>query len=311
MAQARPTNAQARTFEPQRSKRGVERTEQLVLALRRTHARALNARAVLHRAIHRSTAIDRSTDANAYTHNCMIPPRPTCIQRCAPCSCRPHRICRAHAQPCTASTVRVKRKTARLLPGKPPQAPPRRRRRRRQLGARAYLLPARPKRLATTPPSSGACTPARVSHALAFPLTRSHLPVPAHPFPLSPGPTYPFPLTRSHLPVPTYPFPLTVHACAGKSRARVPRILSAARERVVGWALTPGADLPASQQRHQQRRKRRAAVAARMRGDKLAKSDLGARVHLRRPNWGGFRRGRFPLSADSRLAPVPLSAVPA
>ena len=44
MAQARPTNAQARTFEPQRSKRGVERTEQLVLALRRTHARALNAR---------------------------------------------------------------------------------------------------------------------------------------------------------------------------------------------------------------------------------------------------------------------------
>ena len=70
--------------------------------------------------------------------------------------------------PAPQSTVRVKRKTARLLPEKPPQAPPRRRRRRRQLGARAYLLPARPKRLATTPPSSGACTPARVNHALTF-----------------------------------------------------------------------------------------------------------------------------------------------
>jgi hypothetical protein len=72
--------------------------------------------------------------------------------------------------PAPQSTVRVKRKTAGLLPEKPPQAPPRRRRRRRrrQLGARAYLLPARPKRLATTPPSSGACTPAQVSHALAF-----------------------------------------------------------------------------------------------------------------------------------------------
>jgi hypothetical protein len=34
-----------------------------------------------------------------------------------------------------------------------------------------------------------------------------------------------------------------------------------------------------------------------LRGDKLAEGDLGARVHLRRPNWGGFRRGRFPLGA--------------
>ena len=251
MAQARPTNAQARTFEPQRSKRGVERTEQLVLALRRTHARALNARAVLHRAIHRSIAIDRSIDANAYTHTCMIRPRPTCIQRCAPCSCRPHRICRAHAQPCTAIYRACQAQNRWAAAGKT------------STGASSPPPP---------PPARGSC----ISSASPSEAPRDD----------------------------TAKFGC-VHACAGKSRAHVPRILSAARERVVGWARTPGADLPASQQRHQQRRKRRAAVAARLRGDKLAEGDLGACVHLRRPNWGGFRRGRFPLSAGSRLAPIP------
>ena len=193
----------------------------------------------------------------------MIRPRPTCIQRCAPCSCRPHRICRAHAQPCTAIYRACQAQNRWAAAGK--------------TSTGACSPPPPP------PPARGSC----ISSASSSEAPRDD----------------------------TAKFGC-VHACAGKSRAHVPRILSAARERVVGWALTPGADLPASQQRHQQRRKRRAAVAARMRGDKLAKSDLGARVHLRMPNWGGFRRGRFPLGAvpawcRSRLEPFPLSAVPA